>query len=83
MNMTGLKTWLPSSVFAILDIGRGVAGINVLLNWCFQQQSTSIHFYLLDKTAMSKSISYGFEQRGAFYNSLTLARGVLTQNGLA
>lgn len=78
-----IKNWLPSLADTILDIGCGVAGIDVLLNWHFQQQSASIHFYLLDKTATNKSIFYGFEQRGAFYNSLTVAREVLTQNGLA
>lgn len=79
---SSIKHWLPREATAILDIGCGVAGIDVLLNRHFQSQNVPIHFYLLDKTATSELIFYGFQQDGAFYNSLNVARDVLAYNGV-
>ncbi|ODR98518.1 hypothetical protein AUC68_08835 [Methyloceanibacter methanicus] len=38
--------------------------------------------FLLDKTDMESQIWYMFEQKGAFYNSLDLAKETLTINGV-
>jgi hypothetical protein len=40
------------------------------------------HFYLLDKTQLDNNVYYGFNERGAYYNSPDVARGTLTLNGV-
>lgn len=68
------------SPIRLLDIGCGVAGLDLLLNRHYQGLC-DIH--LLDKSQLSDSIYYGFEQSAAFYNSLALAENMLLQNGVA
>lgn len=75
-----IRSALPDSCSAILDIGCGVGGIDVLLHRHYAD--SNLKYYLLDKTQVEKSIWYGFESRGAFYNSLEVARDVLTSNGI-
>jgi len=76
----GIKQFLPSEASAILDIGCGVAGIDVLL---YKHYSNSgLNIFLLDKTQEDKIIHYGLKQEGSFYNSLPLAKLLLTKNGI-
>lgn len=75
-----IKDSLPKTCSSILDIGCGVAGIDVLLNKHYEGKPT---FYLLDKTKIEKSVFYGFKPRGAFYNSLDIAKEMLIQNGIS
>lgn len=71
---------LPPTVSSILDIGCGVAGIDVLLARHYIQTPD---IYLLDKTAIDPQVYYGFEQKGSVYNSLAVSVALLEQNGVA
>ena len=79
-EFASIASALPRLCSAILDIGCGVGGIDVLLARYYADARPM--FYLLDKTQVDP-IHYGFEKRGAFYNSLDVAREVLMLNGVA
>ena len=64
----------------ILDIGCGVAGIDVFLNEHYKNNSPD--FYLLDKTEIEKKVFYGLKDKAAFYNSLPVAKKLLIENGV-
>ena len=75
-----LKDSLPSHVGKILDIGCGVAGIDVLL---YHHYGGKADIYLLDKSVLDKNVFYYFEETGSFYNSLSLAKQLLVLNGVS
>ena len=75
-----IRPALPAHCSAILDVGCGIGGIDVLLNRHYSD--TRPTFFLLDKTQVD-SVYYGFKSKGAFYNSLDVAKEVLTANGVA
>jgi len=75
-----MKKHLPTNAHAILDIGCGIGGIDVLLNEHYKNTTPSI--YLLDKTEMPKKVYYGLEERGCFYNSFEVVKDFLTKNGV-
>lgn len=77
-----MKEYLPARARAILDIGCGVAGIDVLLYQHYVKKGTRPFLSLLDKTEMPKKVYYGLEQNGCYYNSLACARDLLTQNNV-
>ncbi len=72
---------LPETCSSVLDIGCGVAGIDVLLFRHFKGE-TSPTFHLLDKSAVDSRVFYGFKQQGSVYNSLEAARQLLVDNGI-
>jgi len=72
-----IKNFLPTKADHILDIGSGIAGIDIFLSRHYNHQ---IDIHLLDKTAVDKTIHYYFEERGSFYNSLDLAKQFLMDN---
>jgi SAM-dependent methyltransferase len=71
---------LPPACTAVLDIGCGVAGIDVFINRHYVPRS--LDFYLLDRSEVAATVFYSFQSRGAFYNSLEVARTMLTMNGV-
>jgi SAM-dependent methyltransferase len=75
-----IKEFLPKTCNSILDIGCGVAGIDVFLSKHFKD----IHptFYLLDKTSIEKVVFYDFKHKASFYNSLDVAKEMLIRNGI-
>lgn len=73
-----LKPYLPKEAKAILDIGCGVAGLEVFLS---EHYNHEVDIYLLDKTAVDRRVYYRFEPRGSFYNDLSIARDILIANG--
>lgn len=75
-----MKPYLPEHTHAILDIGAGVGGIDILLGNHYKADHPAI--YLLDKTEMPGKVYYGLREKGCFYNSLELARDLLTENGI-
>jgi len=75
-----IQPHLPDKCQTILDIGCGVAGIDALLFYHYQDPEMQI--FLLDKTRIDKKPYHGFSQRATFYNSLPVARGLLTANGI-
>lgn len=76
-----LQPHLPDRSHAILDIGCGVAGIDVLLYQHYKEKGQISDIYLLDKTEMPKKVYYGLEQNGCYYNSLATAKEMLASNG--
>jgi len=75
-----IKDSLPKICSSILDIGCGVAGIDILLSKHYKDKQPKI--YLLDKTKIESSVFYGFETRATFYNSLDIAKVMLIRNGI-
>lgn len=75
-----IRDVLPKNAKSILDIGCGVAGIDILLS---RRYENAIDIFLLDKTIIEKSIHYKFEKTGSFYNSLNVAREFLVENGVS
>jgi SAM-dependent methyltransferase len=73
--------WLPAKASAILDIGCGLGGIDVLL-FDHYGRDQDLRFYLVDRTQVDGLITYGFGPSTPFYNSLDLTRQVLVGNGL-
>jgi hypothetical protein len=76
-----IRSFLPENCSKILDIGCGVAGIDVLLHRHYDCDN-DIKFYLLDKTNIDKKVYYFFEKKGSFYNSLQIAKRILCDNGI-
>lgn len=72
-----LAPYLPEAVAAVLDIGCGVAGIDVHL----ARRYPDARLYLLDRTERAERIPYGYGD-GSFYNSLEAARELLWANGV-
>jgi hypothetical protein len=70
---------LPAAASDALDIGCGLAGIDLYLYRHYHSQ-TNLH--LLDRDGIS-DIYYGFHPQGAFYNSLAAARSLLQENGVS
>tara|TARA_B100000242_G_C42976696_1_gene453330 strand:+ start:164 stop:892 length:729 start_codon:yes stop_codon:yes gene_type:complete len=69
---------IPKGTSSILDIGCGIAGLDIILNEYFNFSK----IYLLDKTQIEETIWYGFKEAGAFYNSLELAKETLVLNNV-
>ncbi len=78
-EFTRLKPFLPPTVNSILDIGCGIAGIDVLISNYYKNE---VGIFLIDKTLVDKKIHYHFENNGSFYNSLPLAKKILELNGV-
>jgi len=69
---------IPKSTKSILDIGCGIAGLDLLLYHRLEEPI----IFLLDKTSIEEEIWYAFNDKGAFYNSLEEARSMLVSNGV-
>jgi SAM-dependent methyltransferase len=76
-----IRQVLPAACARVLDIGCGVAGIDALIQRHYGGEP--LEFYLLDKSEVDRSVFYSYQPRGAFYNSLEVAKTMLTQNGIA
>lgn len=75
-----IRSFLPKKCDSVLDIGCGVAGLDVFLTKHYSPKN--IVLYLLDKTKTEKIIYYMFEEKGAFYNSLEIAQKLLLENNI-
>lgn len=74
-----IKNFLPLECCNILDIGCGIAGIDLFLN---NHYKNSVEFSLLDKNEVNETVYYDLNNKAAFYNSLDLAKDFLSQNGI-
>lgn len=76
-----IKDHLPQTCENILDIGCGMAGIDIFL---FQhyQSDMNIDYFLFDKSEINQKVFYGYKEKSAFYNSLILAKSFLRLNGI-
>jgi SAM-dependent methyltransferase len=75
-----LQPYLPDDVSSILDIGCGMAGIDLYLWEHYRDQSPDVT--LFDKSEVSEDLYYRFYDNAAFYNSLDTARENLEMNGV-
>lgn len=75
----GVKNALPPKVENILDVGCGMAGIDLFLYYHYRNLEPNL--FLIDKEGTSE-IFYGFKQEAAFYNSFELATEFLQINGV-
>jgi SAM-dependent methyltransferase len=76
-----IKDYLPETCAAVLDIGCGVAGIDIYVNRHYATQTPDFH--LLDRSHVERRVYYMFNKRAAFYNSLDVARRLLIANYVA
>ena len=74
-----IKRYLPQKAMSVLDIGCGIAGIDLLIN---EHHNSNIDIFLIDKTLIDEKIYYYFEEKGSFYNSLSAAKNLLIENGI-
>ncbi len=74
-----IKDYLPTKINTILDIGCGVAGIDIFLS---RYYDNNIKIFLIDKTEIDKNVYYYFKKRGSFYNSLQISREMLENSGV-
>jgi SAM-dependent methyltransferase len=77
-----IKNYLPSHINSVLDIGCGVAGIDVLIYSHYKERHKNINLFLLDKTELNDKVYYGLEKQAAYYNSLDVAKSLLIENGV-
>ena len=77
-----IKASLPSASRAILDIGCGVAGIDIMLHKHYEAAGRFPELYLLDKSELNDRVYYGIEKTAAYYNSLDIAIALLAANGV-
>lgn len=75
-----IKNYLPKNAKSVLDIGCGIAGIDVLIS---KHYLDNINVFLIDKTHTNKKIYYGFKKKASFYNSLDISKQVLELNGVS
>ena len=75
-----IKNYIPKNPKNILDIGSGVAGIDIMLHKHYKDKE--IDFHLLDKTEVNSKVYYGIEKEAAYYNSLNIAKNILMANGI-
>lgn len=74
-----IRPYLPMIANSILDIGCGVAGIDVIIS---NHYKNKIDIFLVDKTYVDKKVYYNFEKKGSFYNSLQISRKILEINSI-
>ena len=77
-DFESIKNYLPSTCSNVLDIGCGMAGIDILL---YKHFKCNVH--LVDKDGISESLHYGYQQEAAHYNLLQLTTDFLTLNGVS
>lgn len=77
-----IKDFLPINPTHVLDIGCGVGGIDIFIDKHYNSPKNLI-FHLLDKTKKEDNIYYDYHEKGAFYNSLSLARALLLENSIS
>jgi SAM-dependent methyltransferase len=74
-----LLAHVPSQNMRVLDIGAGLAGVDLFLSKRLKLKK----IILLDKSSVNRHVFYGFKRAGSFYNSLELAKELLVRNGVA
>ena len=76
-----VRPHLPTTIKNILGIGPGVAGLEILFSQHYStMQANAPTLILIDKSKIDP-IQYGFHETAAAYNSLALAKSILTDNG--
>lgn len=81
-EMEAIQEILPERCDRVMDIGCGLAGIDILLGRHYAARGQTPRFTLVDRTHSSHEIYYGFKNEAAFYNSLLLTQRMVEANGL-
>jgi SAM-dependent methyltransferase len=76
-----IRPYLPAAPRTIVDIGCGIAAIDAML-FHHYDRPTNLTFILVDRSQVEEKVHYGFQSRGAFYNSLEAAKNCLVLNGV-
>ena len=80
LDFRSIREFLPRECSSVLDVGCGVAGIDVFL--ARHYAGRPIPFYLLDKSSIDRKVHYRFTPKGSFCNSLEVAGQILALNGV-
>ena len=75
-----IRPHLPVRARRVLDVGSGLAGLDVALFRHYRDEPELV-LYLLDRSSGSLP-DYGFAVRDEYYNALELSRRVLESNGV-
>jgi SAM-dependent methyltransferase len=81
-DFRSIAPFLPDTASAILDVGCGLAAIDVLLSRHYSAPAAPA-LYLADFEETSHRIDYDFGRSHAHYNSMVAARELLTANGVS
>ena len=74
-----IKSYLPETCSRILDIGCGLAGIDLFL---YNHYNGTPELRLLDYSKIDEKIHYGYQNVGSVYNNLELSAQFLKLNGV-
>lgn len=74
-----MKSYLPKFAYKIWDIGAGLAGIDLLLNEHYKNETL---FYLSDYDKIDKDIFFGFNEKYCAYSTFNITREFLNANGM-
>lgn len=80
-DYASIRDFLPDRVHTAVDVGCGIAGIDVLL-FRHYGEPADLAMHLYDRSTTSGLVTYGFKGDSEFYNSLELAEATLTINGV-
>lgn len=75
-----IKNYLPEKFDNVLDIGAGVAGIDVFLFHHNKENNPKI--ITLDKTQLDKNIFFKYDKANSYYNSADVSTNFLLENGI-
>jgi hypothetical protein len=73
-----LRPHLPAEIDTVLDIGCGMAGIDVLLQRHYAARPP--RFVLLDKSSVTPGVYYSYKEKAAVYSSLDAACETVRSN---
>ncbi len=73
-----IKNFLPSNASNILDIGCGLAILDIFL----AQRYKKSNFFLIDKNKVDLKIKYGFSKNYESYNNLNETKKILLANNI-
>ena len=71
-----MREYLPTSVESILDIGCGLAGIDILLSKHYGKPE----LFLMDNSEVNGQVVYGYDRRRSFYSSFEATEALLKAN---
>jgi len=71
-----MREYLPKEVDSILDIGCGLAGIDVLLSKHYNKPE----LYLMDNSEISEKVKYGYDRCVEYYSSFEATELLLKAN---
>ncbi len=71
-----MREYLPTGVESILDIGCGLAGIDILLSKHYGKPE----LFLMDNSEVSEKVMYGYDRCVEFYSSFDATEALLKAN---